>query len=132
MKLTQTAFPVIRDSRGGLAAIEFKELPFRPKRAYYIFDVKGMRGGHAHSREKELFVCIRGNFRIRLNDGKKFTAWQMKKPGQAIYVPNYIWHEFDRFTPDAIMLALSSTPYEGRKGYIMNFEIFRSICQKKS
>lgn len=125
-------FPFIRDSNGGLVAIEFKDLPFKPKRVYYIFDVNGLRGGHAHRKEKEFFVCIRGDFRIKIHDGKRFKIWNMKRPGHAVYVPNMVWHEFDKFSRDAVMLALSSTPYEGRKGYIMDFENFLSLCRKKS
>jgi len=35
-----------------------------------------------------------------------------------------IWHEFDEFSPDAIMLAISSTVYNGTKGYIMELQDF--------
>lgn len=123
--------PVMRDHRGSLSPIEFRDLPFAPKRAYLVFENHKARGGHAHEKEKEIFVCVKGNFRARLHDGKKFHSFAMKRTGQALYVPNMIWHEFDRFTKGASMLAVSSIHYQGRKGYIMDFENFLSLCRKK-
>lgn len=130
MKIQKVKFwklPVYQDSRGGLCAIEWKELPFRPKRVYFLYEVKGLRGGHAHKKEKEVFVCIQGKFRGRIHDGKRFKSFVFKKPGQALYTANLIWHGFDKFSKNALMLALSSTSYEGEKGYIMKFEEFRKL-----
>lgn len=124
--------PVDRDTRGHLCPIEFTDLPFVPRRTYFLFDVKGLRGGHAHRQEKEVFVCIKGTFRARIHDGKRFRTFFLKQPGQALYTTNLVWHEFDQFSPGAILLALSSTRYNGKKGYIMNFQKFLSLCRKKS
>ncbi len=74
---------VFKDSRGPLCALEFSELPFVPKRAYFIYDVKKLRGGHAHTKEKEVFICIKGSFTARIHDGTRFRTFPMKKPGQA-------------------------------------------------
>lgn len=116
------------DSRGRLIPLEFNsKLPFKPKRIYAVFDVKGVRGGHVHLKEKEIFICIRGNFKAKLHDGKK---WRKISFGStdAVYIPNLIWHEFYNFSKDAVMLALSSTHYSSRKkGYIMDFDKFMKI-----
>lgn len=119
--------PVHKDERGGLCAIEWTDLPFQPKRAYFLFDTRSLRGGHAHSKEKEVFVCLAGSFRARIHDGKRFRTFRMNKPGQALYTANLVWHEFDQFSKNAILLAISSTPYKGTKEYIMDFEKFRSL-----
>lgn len=117
--------PVFKDKRGNLCAIEWKNLPFTPKRAYFLYETASLRGGHAHKKEKEVFVCVKGNFRARIHDGKRFRNYFFKKPGQALYTANLVWHEFDRFSKEAVMLALSSMPYDGKKGYIMKFEEFK-------
>ena len=124
--------PVHIDERGGLCAAEWKALPFKPKRAYFLFDTKMKRGGHAHRAEKEVFICVSGAFRATVHDGATRRSYIMNTPGQALYTANMIWHEFDRFSSGAVMLALSSTPYKGQKGYIMDFERFKQICKKKS
>lgn len=123
--------PVIADARGSLCPIEFSEIPFKPQRIYFLEEVKSLRGGHAHKDEDEVFVCVKGSFRATIHDGKLRRRFLMKKPGQALYTSRMVWHEFDRFTPDAIMMAISSTPYKGRQGYIMNLEEFKKLCRKK-
>lgn len=130
MKHKAFLLPVHRDSRGKLCPIEFGDLPFAPKRAYFLFDSKALRGGHAHMREREVFICLHGSFRATVHDGRRHTSYVLKKKGQALYTGSLVWHEFDNFSEDAIMMALSSTRYNGKKGYIMDFEEF--LCKAKS
>lgn len=132
MKYKFWKLPVFKDSRGRLCPLEWKDFPFKPKRIYFLFGVKGVRGGHAHKKEKEIFICVNGSFRARTHDGRRWKTCNMKSPGQALYTSNYVWHEFDHFTPGAVMLAVSSTKYDGRKGYIMDFEEFLYLCKKRS
>ncbi len=119
------SLPVHTDKRGALAVSEFDDLPFDPKRAYFLYDTKAIRGGHAHVKEEEVFVCVAGNFRARVHDGKKWRSILMNKPGKALYTGAMIWHEFDHFSKNSIMLALSSTSYEGTKDYILDFDQFK-------
>lgn len=123
---------IFKDDRGSLCPVEFFDLPFKPKRIYFVFDVKELRGSHAHRKEQEIFICLNGSFRARLHNGKKYKTFKMSAPGEALYVPNLIWHAFDKFSKDAIMLAITSTPYKGKKGYIMDFDQFKKLCGKKS
>jgi len=116
--------PIFTDSRGSLSSVEFLDLPFKPKRIYFIYDVEGMRGGHAHKKEKEVFICLKGSFTGKIHDGKRFTSFKFNKPGQALYTANLVWHEFNDFSCDAVMLAISSTPYKGQKEYIMQLDDF--------
>lgn len=130
MRYKTFQLPLHADSRGTLCPIEFEDLPFKPKRTYFLFDTGALRGGHAHMREQELFVCLNGSFRATVHDGKLWRRFHMKKRGQALYTNRLVWHEFDNFSADAIMMALSSTRYNGKKGYIMDFEEF--VCKAKS
>lgn len=124
--------PVHMDDRGGLCVAEWKDLPFLPKRIYFLFDTTKMRGEHAHRKEKEVFICMKGSFTARIHDGKRWKTYKMNEPGQALYTANMVWHEFKNFSKDAIMLAISSVPYRGKNEYILDFKEFVSICQKKS
>lgn len=118
-------FPLTSDSRGNLVPIEFMYLPFQPKRIYYLTDSREKRGGHAHRDEEEIFVCVKGGFEARVHDGKAWHTFTLKGPHDALYNDKMIWHEFDTFSPDAVMLCISSTSYDpARKGYIMDFEEF--------
>lgn len=122
--------PVFDDERGALSVIEHKDLPFMPVRSYFLYHAKQKRGGHAHLKEKEVFVCIAGSFTATVHDGKTEQKIVMDKPGMALYTDALIWHEFDDFSSDALMLALSSTPYEGTKEYIMSLDQFISMKNK--
>jgi len=117
-------FKVYGDEDGKLCPLYFEQLPFKPKRAYFIYSSKIKRGGHAHKKEEEVFVCIAGSFRARIHDGKKWRTYKLYKPGKAIYTDKMIWHEFDDFSEDGVMLAISSTVYNGTKDYIMDFAEF--------
>lgn len=131
-RIKQFMLPVFTDERGSLAVSEFKDLPFMPVRSYFVFNTKALRGGHAHLKEQEVFVCIAGSFVARVHDGEKWQEILMNEPGKALYTDALIWHEFDQFSPDSVMLALSSTPYEGTSEYLLDFDAFMAHNKGKS
>ena len=50
--------------RGNLSIIEeFKQIPFKIKRTYWIYDVPGgvERGGHAYKENEEFIVALSGS-----------------------------------------------------------------------
>lgn len=66
--------PKILDKRGNLSFIEeFKNIPFKIARVYWIYDVPGgeVRGGHAYRENEEFIVALSGSFDVVLDDGKK-------------------------------------------------------------
>lgn len=66
--------PKIADGRGNLSIIEeFKQIPFKIKRTYWIYDVPGgvERGGHAYKENEEFIVALSGSFDVCLDDGQE-------------------------------------------------------------
>lgn len=64
--------PKILDRRGNLSIIEeFKNIPFKIERTYWIYDVPGgeHRGGHAYKENQEFIVALSGSFDVILDDG---------------------------------------------------------------
>ena len=64
----------IGDERGQLVALEeFKDIPFRIKRVYYMYDTaEGVtRGYHAHKCLQQILICIHGSCKIRLEQWKR-------------------------------------------------------------
>lgn len=60
----------ISDPRGNLSVIEeFKDIPFKIERTYWIYDVPGgeQRGGHAYKENQELIVAMSGSFDVLLD-----------------------------------------------------------------
>ena len=61
--------PKISDPRGNLSVIEeFKDIPFKIERTYWIYDVPGgeNRGGHAYKENQEFIVALSGSFDVVL------------------------------------------------------------------
>jgi dTDP-4-dehydrorhamnose 3,5-epimerase-like enzyme len=123
-KIKLIKLPHFKDERGELVPIELKDnIDWEAKRVYYAFNNKQTRGGHAHKTEKELFICARGEITARVHDGKEWQVYKLKGPDDAIYVHNWIWHEFTDFSEDGILLAVSSTNYDPND-YVRDFDQF--------
>lgn len=119
-------FPYFSDDRGETVPFELNEdFPFSVKRVYLVTSRDGaVRGGHAHKVEQELFVCIAGSVRALINDGSGDQDVMLDNKNKALLIRSECWHEFWDFSPDAVLLAFSSTHYEGRDGYIESKEAF--------
>lgn len=133
--IREIQFPMFEQSdRGKLVPIELANaIPFEVKRVYYLWGVPPgtVRGAHAHTIEKEVFVCIRGKCNLFIsNDGEKPYRIPMNSPDRAIFVDNLVWHEFRDFSPDALVLCFSSTEYLP-DNYIFDFEEFQKLYQKE-
>lgn len=66
--------PKFLDRRGNLSIIEqFKQIPFKIERTYWIYDVPGgeKRGGHPYKENQEFIVALSGSFDVVLDDGKE-------------------------------------------------------------
>ena len=61
--------PKILDKRGNLSIVEeFKNIPFKIERVYWIYDVPGgeVRGGHAYKKSEEFIIALSGSFDVFL------------------------------------------------------------------
>ena len=66
--------PKFLDARGNLSFVEeFKHVPFKIKRVYWIYDVPGgeTRGGHAYNENQEFIIALSGSFDVILDDRKE-------------------------------------------------------------
>jgi len=122
-----------QQGRGKLVPIELdSNIPFEVKRTYYLWNVPAgsVRGAHAHTIEKEFFICIRGRCHIKIStDGGSLHKIVLNTPNRGIFVDNLVWHEFSDFSPDAILLCFSSTGYLP-DNYINDFEEFKKVKGK--
>jgi dTDP-4-dehydrorhamnose 3,5-epimerase-like enzyme len=114
------------DSRGSLTPLELSEfINFPVKRVYTVHHNLTTRGGHAHIVEEELFFLASGKAVCALNNGSEWIRIEMEANREAIYVGEMIWHQFEDFSEDACLVALSSTNYNpSRQDYIEDFNQF--------
>ena len=120
--------PKILDKRGNLSFIEeFKNIPFKIARVYWIYDVPGgeVRGGHAYRENEEFIVALSGSFDVVLDDGKKKKIFSLNRSYYGLYVPKGLWREMNNFSTNSLALVLASTTYN-REDYIFDYDSF--IC----
>lgn len=107
-----------------LTPFELKDqVPFEVKRVYWVTQSAGIpTGQHCHFEEQEVFVCAAGTMTAVVDSGYGKEFFEMKE-GDALYVPNFVWHGFENFSVDAVMLAFSSTNYSAdRSDYCEDYE----------
>ena len=113
MQVIKYVFQPHGDDRGQLVALEeFKDIPFRIKRVYYMYDTAESvtRGFH-------------GSCKIRLDNGKEKKVVPLEKPYEGLYVSNNMWREMFDFSPDAVLMVLASELYD-ESDYIRDYEEF--------
>ena len=121
--------PKILDKRGNLSFIEeFKNIPFKIARVYWIYDVPGgeVRGGHAYRENEEFIVALSGSFDVVLDDGKKKKIFSLNRSYYGLYVPKGLWREMNNFSTNSLALVLASTTYN-REDYIFDYDSFKCL-----
>ena len=121
--------PKIGDRSGNLSLVEeFKQIPFKIERTYWIYDVPGgeMRGGHAYYENEEFIVALSGSFDVVLDDGKVKRRFSLNRSYYGLLVPKGWWRSMENFSTNSLALVLSSTAYN-REDYIYDYELFKSL-----
>ena len=123
--------PKFEDPRGNLSFIEeFKQVPFKIERTYWIYDVPGgqIRGGHAFREQQELIVALSGSFDIVVDDGKVKKTFSLNRSYYGLLVPAGLWRQMQNFSTNSLALVLSSTPFN-EDDYIRDYEEFKSLIR---
>lgn len=118
--------PKYEDLRGNLSFIEeFKHIPFKIERIYWIYDVPGgqIRGGHAFKVQQELIVALSGSFDVVVDDGLEKQTFSLNRSYYGLYLPPGLWRQMNNFSTNSLALVLSSTHYN-ENDYIYNYNEF--------
>lgn len=122
----------VDDLRGALIAAEFtSQLPFRPERAFVVFDVPSsdLRGEHAHRECAEILVAIRGSLHALIDDGTHRQEFVLDRPDVALHMPAMTWGTQYKYSNDAVLLVLASHPYEA-SDYVRTYEEFLELVRE--
>ncbi len=128
-------FPHFDQPIGETVPMEFDDqFPFVVKRAYTITGYPGVRrGGHAHQIEEEVFVCVAGTVTAVLDQGAGEERVRLDSRARGLWVGQLCWHEFHDFTPETVVLCLSSTHYlPGETNYLTTKEALYEALGKVS
>lgn len=116
--------PRIEDERGVLGAIESgREVPFAIRRVFYMHDVQGERGGHAHVSTQQFIVPLAGTFCIEASDGLSKRVHALDDAHRGLYVPAMTWLRLFDFSPAAVCLVLADRSFD-ESDYIRHWATF--------
>lgn len=122
-------FPKICDPRGKLSFFEGNErIPFKIKRAYWIYDVPGgeSRGSHAFKESQEVIISLSGSFDVVLHDGTEEQTYSLNRSYYGLYVPRLIWRTLQNFSTNSLALVVSDHVYD-KEEYIRDFDSFTTL-----
>jgi len=121
--------PNVTDERGSLTFIEAgPQVPFDIRRVFYLHNVRGERGGHAHRSTRQLLIPVAGRFCVELADGRTSAKYALNDPHRGLYVPALTWIRLSNFSPDAVCLVLADSLY-GEVEYIRDWEAFVAMSR---
>lgn len=125
--------PKFLDKRGNLSFVEeFKQIPFKVERVYWIYDVPGgeARGGHAYKENEEFIIALSGSFDVLLDNAGEKVTFSLNRSYYGLYVPKGVWREMVNFSTNSLALVLASTPY-AKDDYISEYKYFIEFSHEK-
>lgn len=102
-----------RDSEGLLGVTEFANIPFVPKRFFWLSQV-GLnitRANHGHKSCHQLLICQQGTLQATITRGDGKSSVHLMSAGITLHLPPLHWLELSNFSDDAILGVLASEPY---------------------
>jgi hypothetical protein len=116
---------------GALVALEGgRTIPFDIKRVYYLYKLAPhlRRGMHAHKSLKQVIICVAGQCRISLDNGKAREQVYLDNPSRGLVLEHVVWREMFDFSHDCVLLVLASELYD-EADYIRNYDDFLAYYQ---
>ena len=127
MNVQMLEFPQHGDDRGHMVVVEgLKDIPFDIKRVFYIYgsDPDVVRGCHANRKSEFVLINVAGQSKVRARDGLGNEAvFSINRPHTGLYLPKMIWKDMYDFSPDSVLLVLSSEAYDPGE-YIRDYDAF--------
>ena len=118
------------DERGKVSFIQESEIPFPVKRVFWIKpNNTSNRGTHANYKCKQCFICVKGKFKVTLDDGSKKEEVILDSDDKGLVVEPMIWRTLSDFSDECIILVLASEEYD-EADYIRDYDKFKEVCSK--
>ena len=118
--------PKINNRAGNISIVEgLKNLPFVPKRVFYLYDIPAgeARGAHAHKKCHQFIVAASGSFEVELDDGVNKKVVSLNRPFYGLHIPPGMWAHEMNFSAGAICLVLTSHNFDP-SDYIRQYDDF--------
>lgn len=106
--------PKINNRAGNISIVQgLKNLPFKPKRVFYIYDIPAgeARGAHAHKHCHQFIIAASGSFEVSMDDGVNKKTVTLNRPFYGLHIPPGIWAHELNFSSGAICMVLTSQKF---------------------
>lgn len=126
--------PRVHFRAGNISIVDgIKEVPFRVRRLFWIYDIPAgvARGAHAHRECHQFIVAASGSFEVEVDDGEKRKVFYLNRPFCGLHVPPGIWAHEMKFSAGAICLVLTSHEYN-ESDYIRDYSEYKSYRHDSS
>lgn len=117
------SLPSFVDERGKLVSIEHNVLPFKLGRFFYIYDILGARGAHAHKTCEQFIIPMSGSFYVELKNGDNSKIYFLDNPASGLYITSMIWTEIHDFSKGAVCAVFASKAYN-EEDYYRHYDDF--------
>lgn len=107
--------PKVSFRAGNVSIIEgLKNLPFEPRRVFYLYDIPAgeARGAHAHKECHQFIIAASGSFEVAIDDGTNKKTVTLNRPFYGLYIPPGIWAHELNFSSGSVCLVLASHKYD--------------------
>ena len=119
------------DARGNLGVFEFKDIPFRPARFFWIFGAPLSQGraGHAHKECSQFIFSQQGIIEISVQTPDGNVTISQLKPGEALYLPPLHWLDLLEFSAGSVLGVFASHAYD-RGEYVESKDEYLSLLKR--
>jgi dTDP-4-dehydrorhamnose 3,5-epimerase-like enzyme len=116
--------PYIEET-GILGVLDSPEMPFLPKRLYWIHSVPpgSTRGNHAHKKLRQFFWLVKGTVDIELSDGTDTKSLSMNENKELLVISPGLWRKLHNFSDDAVVMVGADASYNPQD-YIYSWQEF--------
>lgn len=113
--LDKFAVKQFSDFRGSLSVIQGEDLPFSPKRFFWITGVpQGVtRGNHGHFKSQQYLCCISGEVQVEIYTPHQPKSFNVNlEKNQAVYLPPLHWVSMKFKSSEDILLVVADRNYD--------------------
>jgi len=121
---------VKENETGFLIPINFRTLPYNPKRLFIIKNkyAGAIRGKHAHKIDKQILLVLNGKIKLSYENFKNKDSFILSF-GETYISREYEWLEIEMFEENSIVLVICSIEYDESE-YIRDYNEFKKYGEK--
>ena len=105
---------IYSDARGKLGSIDINNLPFVPKRFFWLFDIPlgETRGNHGHFISNQFVCCLSGFITIEVCPPAKTSTLIELRAGESIFIPVRHWIRIAFLELGSVCGVFADTDYD--------------------